>query len=400
MTEGSREASRILIVTANFAGPGVNSWLLDDLAESLMARGAAVDVLVDSPTAPRPRGAWTSEKGVQVYSVGTEHRPRGGLGKAFSYIMTAARAHTFGWRWLRRRKYDLCISTSISSFSFALPRRLRSRDVCAKWLVIYWDFFPIHNIEIGRIRQQWLGPGLRAIEEWSMRPADTIAIMSRAGERFLRNYFPTLKQRAFELPPWSRDGDQPHPRPPNARLTMVFGGQLVAGRNLETLVHAMGFLPPTSRARLVMAGSGPLDADLRTLAAELGLANVEFVGQLGRDAYFDLLRESDVGVTTVAGGVSVPAYPSKIAGYAGMGLPILMAVDSSADYGEQVERAGAGIAVPANDPALLAEAIVRFEGEFDAGTLSDRGSAARKFFETTLSSDSAAKTILREMDLI
>jgi len=149
-----------------------------------------------------------------------------------------------------------------------------------------------------------------------------------------------------------------------------------------------------------MAGSGPLEAKLKTLAAELGATNVEFVGQLDRDAYFELLQQSDVGVTTVAGDVSVPAYPSKIAGYTGMGLPILMAVDSSSDYGAQVEQAGAGIAVPAGDPGLLADAITRIEREFDTGALEQRRLASRKFYESTLSSDSAARRVLHEMGLV
>jgi glycosyltransferase involved in cell wall biosynthesis len=233
-----------------------------------------------------------------------------------------------------------------------------------------------------------------------MRHADKIAIMSQAGERFLRKYFPTLKQRTFELPPWSRDGfPSSSTRPANAQFTLTLGGQLVAGRNLETLVRAMALLPEASRAQLVIAGSGPLGDGLRALTAELGLANVEFAGQLDREKYFELLQRSAVGLTTISGNVSIPAYPSKIAGYAGMGLPILMAVEPFADYGEQVERAGAGIAVPAGDPELLASAITQLEEEFVTGVLADRGRAARKLYETTLSSDSAARTILRQMDL-
>lgn len=401
MTVGASRTPRILIVTANFSAPGVNTWLLDDLAESLVANGATVDVLVDSPTAPRPRGPWTATKGIHVYSVGTEDRPAGAVSKALSYAETAVRAHTQGWRWVRNRDYDLCISTSISSFSFGLPSRVRVHGVAKKWLVIYWDFFPVHNIEIGRIRQGWLAPALRVVEERSMRHADAVALTSPAGQRFFRKYFPALRQRTFQLPPWSRDGVQSDaPRDTDAQLTLTFGGQLVAGRNLETLIRAMALLPRTSRARLVMAGAGPLGAVLESLAMDLGAANVEFTGQLDRERYFELLQRSDVGVTTIAENVSAPAYPSKIAGYAGMGLPILMTVDPVSDYGEQVQQAGAGIAVPAGNVEALAKAILRLEEEFESGALVDRGRASRRLFETRLSSDSAARAILQEMDLI
>ncbi len=65
---------------------------------------------------------------------------------------------------------------------------------------------------------------------------------------------------------------------------VLYCGRLSAEKGVDDLLRAMGQVPDV---RLVIAGDGPQCAELQELAGQLGLTNVEFVGQVGsveRDA--------------------------------------------------------------------------------------------------------------------
>jgi glycosyltransferase involved in cell wall biosynthesis len=59
-----------------------------------------------------------------------------------------------------------------------------------------------------------------------------------------------------------------------------------------------------------------------------------------------------------------------------------------------VEEHGAGLAVPAGDPAALAQALRRLRAEQEAGELAVRADAARRFAQDRLSVDAAARSLV------
>jgi glycosyltransferase involved in cell wall biosynthesis len=74
------------------------------------------------------------------------------------------------------------------------------------------------------------------------------------------------------------------PEPPSQSAPLLYVGRLSAEKGVADLLHAMVRLPSL---RLRIAGDGPQRAQLQQLSASLGLANVEFVGQVNsaqRDA--------------------------------------------------------------------------------------------------------------------
>lgn len=383
---------RILLVTANFATEGVNPWLLDDLARQLGADGHDVDVIVHSPTAPRPRGPQPSPAdGVTVFSVGAERAPRGPLGKLVSYLATGARLRTAGWRALSPEAYDLCLYPSIGVFSYGFPGRVRRARRASLLTFVLWDFFPVHQIEIGRIRPRSLAPALKALERRAVEGADVIAVMSPANAAFLAAYHPGLAADVLIVPPWAADTADGTSTVKRERFTVVFGGQLVKGRGVETLLEASRILRSRSaEVDIVIAGSGVERTNLEQLANELELESVSFVGNLEREAYRRLLRECHLGVAITVEGVSPPSFPSKIVEYCANSIPVVVAVESSSDAGSIVEEHGAGFSIPAGDSAALADALERAQLEHRQGLLPARADRARRFFEDELSVAAAA----------
>jgi glycosyltransferase involved in cell wall biosynthesis len=388
---------RVLIVTGDFAGENRNPWLLDDLAIAFADAGDEIDVLVHDTKHARPRGRNEyPDKRIRLYSVGPTTIHPGTVGKFVNYVTAGWGLHTLGFRHVRRRRYDLCVYTSIGIFSWGLPARLRRAGIVTRSVFVLWDFFPIHQLEIGRLTRRVLHVPLRALEALSMKDADVIAVMSPANERFLRAYHPNVHARTIIVPPWASDPlpAATGPTPRRQRFTLIFGGQLVAGRGVDTLLHAARRLQDDMvPIDLLIVGEGPARHDLIALAEQIGLANTTFLDRLPRDEYRSLLQSVHVGVAITVAGVTPPTFPSKLAEYCASAVPVVVCVESASDAGAIVEAAGAGLAVPAGDEASLASAIGALYEEHLQGLLESRARKARAWFEAELSVSRAANTL-------
>ncbi|TFD30221.1 glycosyltransferase family 4 protein [Cryobacterium cryoconiti] len=384
------EPMRVLIVTGHFSGEGLNPWLLDDLATAFSDAGDEVDVLVHDTKNPRAIGRNEyADSRIRLLSVGPSKIRAGSAGKLLNNVAAGWGLHNLGFRLVHDSVYDLCVYTSIGAFSWGLPARLRRKGIARRSVFVLWDFFPIHQIEIGRIRVKFLHAPMRALEARSIRNADVIAVMSPANERFLRRYHPNLKAKTIVIPPWASDALNPETfrsTPKLERFTVLFGGQLVAGRGVDVLLRAWLRIQIEGRdVDLIIAGDGPARTELMLLAERIGLTNVRFVGALPRDEYRALLRSAHVGVAITVAGVTPPSFPSKIVEYCASGVPVVVCVEPASDAGTIIEAAGAGLAAAAGDVAGLAQALDALFEEHKTGTLEVRARNARLFFEEELS---------------
>ena len=162
------------------------------------------------------------------------------------------------------------------------------------------------------------------------------------------------------------------PAGPGAALRLAYVGRLAREKGLVETLRALKLaLAQGARVRLVIAGSGPEEAQLRRFAAELGLArDVRFAGTLSWAGRLALLAQSDVLV---------------LASY-GEGLPYALLEGMAAGAAVIVTRAGAmpdvvtdgehGFLVPRRDVPALSRAIVRLAA--DRALLARMGAACRE----------------------
>ena len=388
---------RILIVAGAFGGENREPWLLDDLAIAFADAGDDVDVLAYDTRLGRSPGINPyPDKRIRVFGVGPTTTRSGRLGKIVNYVAAGLGLHRQGFQLVRCRRYDLCVYTSIGIFSWGLPARLRRAGVVRHCVFVLWDFFPVHQLEIGRLTQRVLDAPLRALEALSMKPTDAIAVMSPANERYLRAYHRSVRVRTIIVPPWASD-----PTDGNAtnvarreRFTVIFGGQLVAGRGVDVLLEAARRLQDDNiPIELLIVGDGPARAGLTAVANRVGLINTSFLGKLPRADYRTLLQSVHVGVAITVPGVSPPTFPSKIVEYCAAGLPVVVCLEAASDAGAIIESAGAGLAVPAGDVARLASAFATLYTEYRRGSLQSRSRRARELFQERLSVSKAVVTL-------
>lgn len=160
----------------------------------------------------------------------------------------------------------------------------------------------------------------------------------------------------FPPPPQRvRTADGSDPADP-VRLVAV--GRAVAKKGFDTLLDALGRLPPTLHWRLVHIGTGPLIAPLKAQAEKLGIAGrIEWRGSQAQTAVIAALRAADLFVLPSQPGEDGDrdGLPNVIMEAATQALPIVST--RFAGVPEFVTDGENGLLVPPADAPALAQAL-------------------------------------------
>lgn len=225
-----------------------------------------------------------------------------------------------------------------------------------------WHLFAMPAIWIARCRRVPVVVNYRGGEaagflersqklvRWSMRRAALLAVPSG----FLAEVFGRFGMSS-QVVPNIVDLSRFRPAAPGRAR----GARLLVARNLEpiydnaTALRALALLlPDCPEAHLTIAGSGPHEAELRALAAELGVQRqVVFAGRLDRDAMAAAYRDSDI----VLNPSLVDNMPNSLLEAMASGVPVV-----STDVGGVpfiAEHGRTALLVPPRQPQALAAAV-------------------------------------------
>lgn len=144
---------------------------------------------------------------------------------------------------------------------------------------------------------------------------------------------------------------QPQPTTDRPGAYFLYVGRLSAEKGLHTLIEAMANLP--QEAQLQIAGTGPIEADLRQLVSDLKLTNVTFLGHLSgqvlRDTY-----QSCLAIVQPAEWFEV--FGRTLVEAAAMGKPTVCT--RSGGMTEIVDHNETGLLFPANDKVALTQHLM------------------------------------------
>jgi glycosyltransferase involved in cell wall biosynthesis len=181
---------------------------------------------------------------------------------------------------------------------------------------------------------------LNCIETWNAAPHKVVTVEN--GTELVRS-LARGELRAFQESP----AEQP--------ATLVYLGGFYAWHGVLILLQSLPqVLQRFPRARLLLIGAGPAEAEARRLVTALGLAEqVSFLGQMSMEACAPLLADADIGLSPYCGW---PEYSGlKIFDYKAAGLPVI--ASGRDGMPRSVTGGETGIVIPPCDEPALAAAL-------------------------------------------
>jgi GalNAc-alpha-(1->4)-GalNAc-alpha-(1->3)-diNAcBac-PP-undecaprenol alpha-1,4-N-acetyl-D-galactosaminyltransferase len=360
--EKVREKKKLVLVIAHL-GPGGAQRVVANAVEVLAERGLELHVIVFTdradayPIDPRVEcHFWSPRRG----SRGTVE-PNGKEGDSDLQWPTDAKP---GIRSLRRFVPNgIAFSIELIRISAWLRRTIQrlEPDAVLSFLtqtnimtVLATRGLDVHTVisERNDPRLQRHRPRIELLRRLVYRRADVVTANSRGALTALEAIVPKDKLAFLPNPLMAAATSE---ATVFAAPTVITVGRLVAQKGLDVLLAAWAMvvemLPDW---RLAVVGGGPLEAELRALAAKLNIANsVDWIGQV-RDP-FPLLRGAEFFVLTSR----FEGTPNALLEAMACGLPAIVS-DASPGPCELIGPDGsAGLIVAVEDARATAEAIIR-----------------------------------------
>lgn len=361
---------KILVISQYF---WPEEFRISDLVKSLVERGINVDVLTGKPNYPdgkiysgyRASGSmhelW---QGANVFRVPIFPR---GLRNGFhlflnylSFIFSGAIVGT--WK-LRDTENDIIFVYAPSPLLQALPALFIGWIKRIPVVLYVQDLWPESLEATGYVGNRIV---IRIVE-WLVRViyqnSDLILVSSRpfkdSIQRFLPSaeiiYYPNSVDASFSDPKSGLKLDLPVF---DDCFCVVFAGNVGAAQAVHVISEAAEKLGEHDDIRLVVLGSGSKLEWLHNQRIERGLTNLFLAGRFPVQAMPNLLSRADALLVTLSDRpIFAATVPNKIQAYMAVGRPIIAAING--EGARLVQEAEAGIPVPAEDSAALAEAILK-----------------------------------------
>ncbi|CAN5910356.1 WcaI family glycosyltransferase [soil metagenome] len=265
------------------------------------------------------------------------------------------------------------------------------------------DVFPDVAVELGAI----VNPRVIALASWlereTYRRADAVTVLSEdlranVADKIARYRPPADDPAKVRVIPnfidtdWIRPGRRENAYRRQYGLTgqtvVMYAGNVGLSQSLDLVLAAAAHLAHDPEVAFVINGGGTARPALERAAA--GLGNVQFVDMQPKGRLPEVVAAADIQVVPLRAGLARSSVPSKLYTVLASGRPVVASVDPGTEVARTVESAGAGIAVPPDDPEAFTKAIERLvvaPGEAQA-----MGAAGRRFVERWASPAAVAES--------
>ena len=361
---------KVLVVSQYF---WPESFRINELVQSLVERDVAVDVLTGKPNYPEGkiypgykatgcmRHYW---HGANIFRVPLFPRGfRSGARLFLNYLSFIFSGAIVGTWLLRNTKINIIFVYAPSPLLQALPALFIGWIKGIPVVVYVQDLWPESLAATGYVSNPLAIRMVEMLVKLIYRRSDLILVSSRpfksAIERFSPSaeivYYPNSVDVSFCDPDTGLKPDVPAL---DEGFCIVFAGNIGAAQAVHVISEAAELLRDHGDIRLVVLGAGSELEWMRARIAELQLDNLFLAGRFPVEAMPNLLSRADVLLVTLADQqIFAATVPNKIQAYMAVGRPIIASMNG--EGARLVQEADAGISVPAEDSAALADAILK-----------------------------------------
>lgn len=384
---------RVLVVTQYF---WPENFRINDLVDGLLERGHEVTVLTGLPNYPSGRLAsgyrWTGpyrehHGRAEVFRVPIVPRGNGGSGALVINYLSFALSATLLGAWWCRGKYDAILVYEPSPVTVGIPARVISR--LRKVPILFWvqDLWPESLSATGAVTAPAILRTVEKVVRWIYRGCARILVQSEAFVEPIERlgvprdriaYFPNTAEALYRPLPSLTSWIGP-PLPKGFRV--MFAGNIGAAQSFETILSAAERLRQHAQIQWIIVGDGRLAT---WLAGEIDRRSLQgcihLMGRFPVESMPGWFAQSNVMLAALRRDpIFSLTIPAKVQSYMACAKPIVASLDG--EGARIVRAAGAGIAVSAEDPQALAEAVLRLYG-MAPSELEAMGSRGRAYFDS------------------
>jgi glycosyltransferase involved in cell wall biosynthesis len=167
------------------------------------------------------------------------------------------------------------------------------------------------------------------------------------------------------------------------KFVVGYAGNIGRVQAVEVIVGAARQLKQARDIHFLFVGAGQKLPWLRRAIEQGGLENVTLAGQRARAEQDEFLNACEVGVVSLALGMSGAGVPSRLYNLMAAGRPVIAVMDDDCEAAMVVRENQIGWVVPPDDPQKIADAIV--EARSDRQRLRELGARSRRAAEENYS---------------
>jgi glycosyltransferase involved in cell wall biosynthesis len=396
----ARRRLRIVLVSQYFPPEvGATQTRMQSFAEYLAARDHEVTVICEFPNhpsgiiPPRYRGRYLEDDRTNGYRVlrtwvraSEEKTPETRIAFYLSFMATAtAVAPLIG-------RTDVVVATTPPLFAAVAGQAVAALKG-APFVLDVRDLWPAAAISLNQISGGFDLRAAEALESFLYRRADAVVAVTRPFCRHIDNirvggsrsiYIPNGTLERFFVEPG--DTARGSLGVSEEAFLVTFAGTHGIAQALPTVLDAAE--RTNGDAVFALIGDGPLKPMLVEEAHDRQLKNVRFYSQVEPSDVPPLLAASDALLVPLSQHPTFADFvPSKMIDYMAVGRPVILA--AAGESARLLELAGAGLVVPPEDAAALADAVRRLADDRELGA--EMGARGRAFARNRLRVDQAAR---------
>jgi glycosyltransferase involved in cell wall biosynthesis len=362
---------RILVLTQYF---WPENFRINDVVQGLSERGHEVAVYAGLPNYPQGRYfegySFLGPLREQYGRVPVSRAPliaRGGGGRIRLVLNYASHAlfATLLAPWLARGGFDAILVYEPSPITIGIPGRTLRALKRAPMVLWVQDLWPESLAATGALRNPALLGATGKLVRWIYRGCDRVLVQSRAFVPSLEahgvpreriGYLPNSAESFYRRVPRATGGIEEAELPAGFRV--MFAGNIGAAQDFATIVAAAELVRERKEIQWIVLGDGRMRAWVEHEVHARGLrGSFHLLGQRPAESMPRYFAQADVLLATLRR-EPIFAYtiPSKLQSYLACGRPVVAALEG--EGGRIVKEAGAGWAVPPEDPRALADAVL------------------------------------------
>lgn len=224
------------------------------------------------------------------------------------------------------------------------------KRTAAKFYLILRDIHPQSIWSIGLLKRRWMYKYIDKKARTGYKAADLIGCMSPGNIEFVKNQYPDISSNKLvvlynwlsETKKITINGEVRKKYGLDGKFVVLFGGTIGKGQRIENIVFLAEHYKKVDNIAFVIIGKGVEKDRLELIAREKNLKNIIFIDFMPQTDYLQFVSSSDLGLITINENYAVPTCPSKAIAYMSLGIPVFAMINPNSDYGDWIEKAGAG----------------------------------------------------------